>query len=424
MNIKDIIFRKENNYKLTRDEIYYFVQGYTLGFINDDDMTLLLKSICKNEMDEEETFYLTEAMIKSGDVMDLSSIPGVKVDKHSTGGVGDKTTLIVAPLVSACGVSVAKLSGRGLGHTGGTIDKLESIKGFKSDLTEQAFIKQVKDIGIVDASQTKELVPADKKMYALRDVTGTTNSISLIASSIMSKKIASGADKILLDVKTGSGALITKLEDSIKLAKLMVSIGKKYGKETIALITDMNEPLGTAIGNGLEVEEAIKVLEGNGENRITKLSIAIASYMVSMGKEISLEDSIKEVLEVYNSKKGLEKFKEFIKYQGGDINNISIACNKKQIYSKMDGYIYDIDEIALAKECQKMGSGRFKKDDIIDYGVGMICNKVIGQYVNKGDLLATIYYNQKQADCNNIENAFKLSSNQQEKYPLVYTIIK
>lgn len=424
MNIKSIIEKKENKKILTKDEIYYFVNGYTLGIINDADMTLLLKAICKNGMNDEETCLLTEAMIASGDVMDLSSIPKIKVDKHSTGGVGDKTTLIVAPIVAACGVPVAKLSGRGLGHTGGTIDKLESVKGFKSDLTEDEFIKQVKDIGIVDASQTKELVPADKKIYALRDVTDTTKSIPLIASSIMSKKLAAGADKIILDVKTGSGALITNFEDSVKLAKLMVSIGKKYNKQTIAIISDMNQPLGKSIGNGLEVKEAIEVLNGNGRKDITELCTTFSSYMVSMGKNISLDNATKEVEQAIKNKTALNKFYEFIKYQGGDINEISVSNKTFEVHSTMSGYVFDIDEISLAEECQKMGSGRKKKTDMIKYGVGMICNKAIGDYVNKGDLLATIYYDGIKADVKKVQTAFLLSKEKPDELPLIYAVIK
>ena len=397
MDIKNIIRTKEEGKVFTKEEIFYFVNGYTLGIINDEDMTSLLKAICSKGMDDIETTYLTTAMIDSGDTIDLSSIPGIKVDKHSTGGVGDKTTLIVAPLAAACGVKVAKLSGRGLGHTGGTIDKLDSIKGFKSDLTEKEFVRQVKEIGIVDASQTKDIVPADKKIYALRDVTGTTNSIPLIASSIMSKKIAAGADKILLDVKTGSGALIKDFEGTVKLAELMVEIGKKHKKETVAIISDMNQALGRTIGNGLEVMEAIEVLNGNGEKDITDFCIMLASYMVSMGKEITLEKAKEEVVEALHSKKALYKFKDMVIYQGGNIEDIEVSRNSFDIYSTLEGYIYDIDEIILAIECQNMGAGRKKKTDAIKYGVGLICHKRIGDYIKKGDKIATIYYDTKKS---------------------------
>lgn len=424
MNIVSIIEKKKNKQKLNEEEINYAINGYVLGLISDAQMSSLLMAICINGMDSEETYYMTKSMINSGDKINLSSIPGIKVDKHSTGGVGDKTTLVVAPIVAASGVKVAKLSGRGLGHTGGTIDKLESIKGFNSDLTIEKFIKQVKEIGIVDAEQTKEIVPADKKIYALRDITGTTKSISLIASSIMSKKIAAGADKILLDVKTGTGALITNFEDSVNLAKLMVSIGKRYGKKTVALITDMNEPLGNTIGNGLEVKEAIDILSGKGDKRITELCIEISAKMISLGKEISYEDAKKEAIYILESKKALDKFKEFIKYQGGDINSIDISSNVFSVYANSEGYIYDIDEIKLALECLKMGSGRKNKEDKIKHGVGIKKYKSIGDYVRKGELLADVYYEEAKASEKVIQNAFMISSKKQEHFPIIYTVIE
>ena len=424
MNIVSIIEKKKNKQKLNEEEINYAINGYVLGLISDAQMSSLLMAICINGMDSEETYYMTKSMINSGDKINLSSIPGIKVDKHSTGGVGDKTTLVVAPIVAASGVKVAKLSGRGLGHTGGTIDKLESIKGFNSDLTIDEFIKQVKEIGIVDAEQTKEIVPADKKIYALRDITGTTKSISLIASSIMSKKIAAGADKILLDVKTGSGALITNFEDSVNLAKLMVSIGKRYGKKTVALITDMNEPLVNTIGNGLEVKEAIDILSGKGDKRITELCIEISAKMISLGKEISYEDAKKEAIYILESKKALDKFKEFIKYQGGDINSIDISSNVFSVYANSEGYIYDIDEIKLALECLKMGSGRKNKEDKIKHGVGIKKYKSIGDYVRKGELLADVYYEEVKASEKVIQNSFMISSKKQEHFPIIYTVIE
>lgn len=424
MNITKIIENKKNKKILNEDEITYAVNAYVMGIISDAQMASLLMAICINGMNIEETYFLTRAMIESGDVIDLSNIPGIKVDKHSTGGVGDKTTLVVAPIVASCGVSVAKLSGRGLGHTGGTIDKLESISGFKSDLSEEEFVQQVKEIGIVDAQQTKDIVPADKKMYALRDVTGTTRSVPLIASSIMSKKIAAGADKIILDVKTGSGALITDFGESVELAKMMVSIGKMFKKETIAVITDMNEPLGCSIGNGLEVKEAIKTLEGNGEKRLTNLCLTLASYMISMGKEISLEEAKKEAIDALASKRALNKFKEFISYQGGDLNNIKEAKYSYDVCVAEEGYIRDIDETSLAMECLSMGSGRINKDDSINHGVGMIIKKHIGDYVSKGDVLVTVYYDDKKANVENILKSFMLSKTKDEEFPLIYTIIK
>lgn len=424
MNIIEIIEKKKNKQKLTKEEIFYFVNAYTIGVISDAQMSALLMAICINEMDDEETYYLTKAMIESGKTIDLSSIPGIKVDKHSTGGVGDKTTLIVAPIVASCGVPVAKLSGRGLGHTGGTIDKLESISGFDSSLTTEEFVNQVKTVCMADAEQTKEIVPADKKIYALRDITGTTESISLIASSIMSKKIAAGADKILLDVKTGSGALITNFEDSVKLAKVMVGIGNSFGKKTVAFITDMNEPLGVAIGNGLEVQEAIKTLDGNGDARLTELCLSLASKMISLGKEEPLQKARKEAEEALNSKRALEKFKEFVKAQKGDINSIEVSKNTFNVYATKEGYVYDIDEVALAIECLNMGSGRKNKDDKLKLGVGLIKYKSIGDQVRIGDVLATVYYEDVKASSKKVEDAFLIGEERKERYPLIYGVIE
>lgn len=424
MNIISIIEKKKNKEVLSEDEINYVINSYVLGLISDAQMSSLLMAICINGMDDCETYFLTKAMVESGDIIDLSKIDGIKVDKHSTGGVGDKTTLIVAPIVAASGVKVAKLSGRSLGHTGGTIDKLESIKGFNSSLSNNEFIKQVREIGIVDAMQTKDIVPADKKIYALRDVTGTTKSIPLIAASIMSKKIASGADKILLDVKTGTGALITDFEESLKLAKLMVSIGKKYNKETVCYITDMNEPLGNTIGNGLEVKEAVDALLGKADERLIKLCIELSAKMISMGKEIPLELAKKEVTYMLETKKAYNKFKEFIEYQGGNIDDIEISKNTFCVYADSSGYIYDIDEISLALECLNMGAGRKNKDDKIKSGVGIRKYKSIGDYIEKGDLLVKVYYDDIKADSNIIRNSFMLSSKKQEKLPVIYTVIE
>lgn len=424
MNITSIIEKKKDKLNLTLEEIKFVVDGYVNDLISDAQMSSLLMAICINGMSLDETYFLTKAMIESGNTIDLSSIPGIKVDKHSTGGVGDKTTLVVAPIVAACNVPVAKLSGKGLGHTGGTIDKLDSIEGFNSSLTMDEFVNQVKQIGIVDAMQTQTIVPADKKMYALRDVTGTTRSIPLIASSIMSKKIAAGADKIILDVKTGTGALITDYNESLELAKTMVYIGKKFNKETIALITDMNEPLGCAIGNALEVKEAIDVLNGKGNENVTTLSLTLATYMISMGKEISFEEAKKEAIDALVSKKALNKFNEFISYQGGNINNLKISNNTIEVYSNKTGYINDIDETKLAIECMKMGSGRINKEDIINYGVGIVINKHVGDYVNENELLATIYYDDEIADKNNVLESFIIVDSKVEKNTLIYNVVK
>ena len=319
MNIKDIINKKENKLELTKEEIDYVVNNYVNGNISDEDMTLLLNAITKNDMTTKETYDLTISMLNSGDKIDLSSIEGIKVDKHSTGGIGDKTTFVVLPLAASLGVKIAKMSGRGLGYTGGTIDKLESIPGFKTTITNDEFIKEVNDINMAIVSQTENLVPADKKIYALRDVTGNVESIPLIASSIMSKKLASGSDKIVLDVKVGKGAFMKNIEDAKRLSRLMVDIGNNHGKETIAILTNMDYPLGNTVGNSLEVIDAIKTLEGKGDKNFTNLCIILASYMVSLSKSISVEDAIDMVKNNLYNGEGLKKFKEFVKYQGGDL---------------------------------------------------------------------------------------------------------
>ncbi len=391
MNIIDIINKKEDDKELTNEEIKYVIDNYVNGNIEDYQMSSLLMTICINGMSFEETYNLTTAMLNSGDKIDLSSINGIKVDKHSTGGVGDKTTLVVGPLVASCGVPVAKMSGRGLGFTGGTIDKLESITGFKTSISNEDFIKQVNDIKIALVSQTGNLVPADKKIYALRDVTGTTESIPLIASSIMSKKLASGSDKILLDVKVGKGAFMNTLEDAKKLARTMVDIGNRYGKETVAILTNMDYPLGRSIGNSLEVLDAIDTLDGKGEERFLKLCLVLSSYMVSMGKNIPIEDAIKEVEEKYNNKEGLNKLKEFISYQGGDITNIPVENNYISIKSNMNGYITDMDTLKLAELCNDLGAGRKVKEDIINPKVGIKLFKNINDRINIGDTIMNVY---------------------------------
>ena len=407
MNIVEIIEKKKNKEELTFNEIKYAVEGYIIGIVKDYQMSALLMAIVLNGMSEDETFNLTKIMLDSGDKIDLSNINGIKVDKHSTGGIGDKTSLVVLPIVASCGVPVAKMSGRGLGFTGGTIDKLESIEGFKTSMDEEDFIKQVNKINIALISQTGNLVPADKKIYALRDVTGTTESISLIASSIMSKKLASGSDKIVLDVKVGKGAFMKNLSDARKLAELMVKIGNNSGKETVALLTNMDYPLGRTIGNGLEVQEAIDTLLGNGDSKFLNLCLVLASYMVSLGKNISLEKALEEVEESYKNKKGYEKLKEFVSAQGGNIDNIEISSSKIEIISDKEGYITNIDSLHLAELSNSLGAGRTKKEDSIDHGVGIKLEKVYGDKVNKGDILCYVYTNKsidekEYRDCFNI----------------------
>ena len=423
MNIIDIINKKEDDKELTKEEIKYVIDNYVNGNIEDYQMSSLLMTICINGMSFEEIYNLTTAMLNSGDSIDLSGIYGIKVDKHSTGGVGDKTTLVVGPLVASCGVPVAKMSGRGLGFTGGTIDKLESITGFKTNLSNEDFINQVNDIKIALVSQTGNLVPADKKIYALRDVTGTTESIPLIASSIMSKKLASGSDKILLDVKVGKGAFMNTLEDAKKLARTMVDIGNRYGKETVAILTNMDYPLGRSIGNSLEVLDAIDTLDGKGEERFLKLCLVLSSYMVSMGKNIPIEEAIKEVEQKYNNKDGLKKLKEFISYQGGDITNIPVENNYISIRSNDEGYITDIDTLKLAELCNDLGAGRKVKDDIINPKVGIKLFKNINDKVNIGEVIMNVYTD-KDINEEEYKNTITITNKKLDDVKIVYDIIK
>ena len=391
--ILDIISKKANNYELTKEELETILLGYLNDEVKDYQMSAFLMAICINDMSDSEVFALTDIFIKSGDILDLSFIDKIKVDKHSTGGVGDKTTLIVAPLVASCGVPVIKMSGRGLGYTGGTIDKLESIPGFKVDLTEEEIKKQAQDIGIVITSQTKDLAPLDKKVYALRDVTATTNSIPLIASSIMSKKIAGGADKIVIDIKVGNGALIKTIEEAERLSSLLIKIGTYYQKEVRTVISNMDRPLGHNIGNKLEVLEAIEVLKGNEKGKLLDLSVELASKMVSMGKEISESDARKEVLESLEDGKALNKFLEFVKYQHGNIDNLEISAKVYNIKANKSGTLKDINALSIAKLSESLGAGRKSKDDKIDYNAGVVIKKNIGDEIKEGDLLASLYTN-------------------------------
>lgn len=423
MNIIDIITKKKNKEELSYEEIKYAVLGFVNGDVKDYQMSSLLMAIVLNGMSDDETFNLTKIMLDSGEKIDLSSIDGIKVDKHSTGGIGDKTTLVVAPLVSACGIPVAKMSGRGLGFTGGTIDKLESICQFNTSMSVEDFIKQVNEIGIALVSQTGNLVPADKKIYALRDVTGTTESIPLIASSIMSKKLASGADKIVLDVKVGKGAFMKNIDDAKKLSETMINIGKRFNKGVVAVITNMNYPLGMTIGNGLEVQEAIDTLCGNGEERFTKLCLILAAYMVSLGKEIGVEDALDMVTEKLNNKEGLNKFKELVKYQNGNINKINIASKKIEIKSNKSGYITNIDSIKLAKFANNLGAGRNTKDDVINHGVGIILNKRVNDMVKKNESLGYVVCN-NDINIGDLSNAFTISNQNIDEISMIYDILK
>ena len=394
--IVDIINKKRLGKELSYKELDDFFNGYLEGRVTDYQMSALLMAICINGMVDEEIYALTKIFIDSGDVLDFSDIVGIKVDKHSTGGIGDKTTLIIVPIVASCGVPVVKMSGRGLGYTGGTIDKLESIPGFRVDLNEEEVIKQVHDIGAVITGQTADLVPLDKKVYALRDVTATVSSVPLIASSVMSKKIASGADKILIDIKVGNGALLENREDAEKLSELMIKIGKVYHREVRTIISDMNTPLGYAIGNALEVKEALAVLQGKEyDTNLVNLCIELATEMVSMGKNISTEEAKNEVMESINKGRAYHKFLQIIKYQGGDIDNIDILAKTKRIKAEKSGIIKEINALKLGKLSISLGAGRETIEDIVDYNAGIKLNKFLGDEVKKGDVLATIYTNKK-----------------------------
>lgn len=392
--IVDIINKKRLGLELSYSELDFFFNGYLKGKVKDYQMSSLLMAICINGMTDEEIFALTKIFIDSGDVLDFSEIPGIKVDKHSTGGVGDKTTLIIAPTVASLGIPVVKMSGRGLGYTGGTIDKLESIKGFNIALSDNQVFNQVKKIGVVVTGQTADLAPMDKAIYALRDVTGTVSSIPLIASSIMSKKIAAGADKILIDIKVGNGALLQKKSDANKLSDLMKKIGKFYNREVRTIISDMNVPLGHAIGNSIEVMEAIKVLKGEEtNNNLVDLCIELATEMVSMGKNIDRAVAYDEVVDSIKSGKAYNKFLELVKAQGGKIDSLRLSDDSIEIVATEAGIVKKINALELGKLSVKLGAGRVNKEDKIDYNVGIYLNKLVGDTVKKGDLLATIYVN-------------------------------
>ena len=406
--ILDIISKKANNYELTKEELETILLGYLNDEVKDYQMSAFLMAICINDMSDSEVFALTDIFIKSGDILDLSFIDKIKVDKHSTGGVGDKTTLIVAPLVASCGVPVIKMSGRGLGYTGGTIDKLESIPDFKVDLTEEEIKKQAQDIGIVITSQTKDLAPLDKKVYALRDVTATTNSIPLIASSIMSKKIAGGADKIVIDIKVGNGALIKTREEAERLSSLLIKIGTYYQKEVRTVISNMDRPLGHNIGNKLEVLEALEVLKGTVKGELLDLSVELATKMVSMGKGINEEEAMKEVKENLENGKALNKFLEFVKYQHGNIDELEVDAKVYNIKANKSGILKDINALSIAKLSESLGAGRKNKDDDIDYNAGVVIKKEIGDEIREGDVLASLYTNIDNPKFN-LERIFEIS---------------
>lgn len=422
MNIIDIIIKKKNKGELTREEIEYVVNGFVSGDIKDYQMSSLLMAIVLNDMTDSEVVNLTNAMVKSGTMLDLSGLSNV-VDKHSTGGVGDKTTLIIAPIVSSLGCKVAKMSGRGLGYTGGTIDKLESIPGFVVNLSKEEFQKEIEDIGMAITSQTEDIAVADKKIYALRDVTGTTESIPLIASSIMSKKIASGSKNLVLDIKVGEGALVRNIDDARRLANLMIKIGKENGIRVICLLTNMDTPLGNNIGNSLEVLEAINILYYNIDNNLSKLCLELSSYMVSLGLGISYEEAKEKVLDAVKTKKAYAKLLEFIKYQHGDVTKLPKSKFSYEIKSSKDGYITKLSSLAIAKLSMHLGAGRVNKEDIIDYSAGIILNKNIGDEVKIGDVIMTLYTNKKLANID-VTDLFVIGEEKKLEEELIYEVIK
>jgi len=398
MNMIQIIEKKKLGKSLTQEEITFFVNGAADGSIPDYQLAALLMAIRLNGMSREETTQLTLAMTASGDVCDLSALDGIPVDKHSTGGVGDTTTLVLAPLVAACGVPVAKMSGRGLGHTGGTLDKLESISGLSVSLTEDAFIRQVKQIGLAVIGQTKNLAPADKTLYSLRDVTSTVDSMPLIASSIVSKKLASGAQGIVLDVKTGAGALMQTTEESIELAQTMVRIGSDAGRKMMALVTDMGEPLGSHVGNALEVKEAIDVLSGRVEGPLLDVSLELGARLLMLGGAAqNAEDAKGLLMDALQSGRGLDTLRQMIAAQGGDpaccddVSRLPQAAVVLPVPSPSKGFVHHMDTIGLGNAAQAMGAGRKTKEDLIDPSVGFVLHKRIGDPVASGEKIATVY---------------------------------
>lgn len=429
MRMYDLIMKKRNGEALSQDEIRYMVRGYVDGGIKDYQMSAFLMAVYFKGMTEEETLAMTQAVAHSGEMVDLSAIEGVKVDKHSTGGVGDKTTLIVAPIVAACGVKVAKMSGRGLGHTGGTVDKMESIPGMKTTLTREEFFDVVNRTGLSVIGQSGNLAPADKKLYALRDVTATVDSIPLIAVSIMSKKLAAGNDCILLDVKTGSGAFMKTVEDSIALAKEMVAIGENAGRKTVALITDMDIPLGHNIGNSLEVIEAVETLKGHGPGDLTEVCVNLATNMLFLADKGTLDQCKAMVDEAISSGRALERLAAMVEAQGGDVSvirdtdNFAKAPYSREIKAAKTGYITFMDTESCGIASSMLGAGRETVDSEIDYTAGIVLHKKTGDYVKEGECIATMYASGEtlfDAACGKYMGAVRIEDQKAEEKPLIY----
>ena len=434
MKMYDLILKKKRGYELAKEEIRYIIENYTNGQIPDYQMSALLMAICFQDMTAEETVNLTLAMAESGDMLDLSEIHGIKVDKHSTGGVGDKTSLVLGPMVASLGVPVAKMSGRGLGHTGGTIDKLESFTNFHTNISNEDFIKNVNEIHMSIVGQTANLAPADKKLYALRDVTATVDKLCLIASSMMSKKLASGADAIVLDVKTGDGAFMKTLDDSISLAEAMVSIGKLAGRNTSAIISEMDQPLGNAVGNILEVKEAIETLKGNGPEDLVELVLTLGSHMVVAAKKAKTIEEARELLALsLTNGTAFETFKNFIVAQGGSEEEVlnpellAKAAFIEDVVCDTTGWISKIHTEEIGRISLLLGGGRETKESEIDLSVGLILHKKHGDYINKGEVLATIHANDPDkltAAKERLLAAYELSDSEVQKQPVIKAIIQ
>lgn len=432
MRMVDIIEKKRDGHPLSQEEISFFVKGYTNGSIPDYQASALAMAILFRGMDGNETACLTDSMMHSGETIDLSSISGVKVDKHSTGGVGDKTSLVLGPLVAACGAKLAKMSGRGLGHTGGTLDKMESVPGTSVSLTEEQFIRQVNEIGIAIAGQTASIDPADKKLYALRDVTGTVESIPLIASSIMSKKLASGADTILLDVKFGSGAFMKTPEQARILAKTMVGIGDSLHRDTRAILTDMDEPLGLAVGNALEVKEAIATLEGHGPKDLVDLVVGAGGIMLEQARLAKTPQEGRKMIEkAIASGAGLKKLKQLFLAQGGDVSYLDhpekfpLASRRIEIKADRSGFVHHIDSLCIGVSSMQLGGGREKLGDVIDMSAGIILSKKVGDRVEKGEVLATCHSNKPglEETFAQIQKAFLIQPEQTPLRPIIFDYI-
>lgn len=432
MRMVDVIEKKRNGFELTKEEIQFLINGFTNGSIPDYQMSAFSMAVFFQGMTKEERVYLTEAIVQSGDQIDLSGIEGIKVDKHSTGGVGDTTTLVLAPLVASVGVPVAKMSGRGLGHTGGTIDKLESVKGFHVEITNDEFIRLVNTNKIAVIGQSANLTPADKKLYSLRDVTATVDSIPLIASSIMSKKIAAGADAIVLDVKTGSGAFMKNLDDAKELAQTMVDIGNGVGRQTKAIISDMSQPLGFAIGNALEVKEAIDTLSGQGPEDLHELCLTLGSHMVVLAEKATDLQQAREMLEEsIRNGKALQSFKTFLAAQGGDVSvvddptKLPTAKYTIEVPAPKTGFVAEITAEMVGIAAMMLGAGRITKESVIDLAVGVVLHKKVGNFVQKGDALVTIHSNQEnvQEVMEKIYAAYKLVDEKVAQPTLIYTEI-